>query len=90
MKRDLSLLRRSAGGSSIPVRFWAEVTLASASACLALATALRRDWIEAVTGVDPDRHSGMLEWLLVVTLLVLSLAVGAAARAEWRRARAQA
>ena len=43
-----------------------------------------RDWIEALTGWDPDQHNGSAEWLIVVCLLVVAVAVGAVARRHWR------
>jgi hypothetical protein len=46
------------------------------------------NWIEALTGYDPDQHDGTGEWLIVIALLsthaVLALP---GARAEWRQAR---
>jgi hypothetical protein len=68
-------------------RFWIESGLALACAALAVLTLAWRDWIEALTGLNPDRHSGSVEWLVVVALLLCSAVVGLAARAEWRHAR---
>jgi hypothetical protein len=42
------------------------------------------DWIEALTGWDPDYYNGSLEWLIVVALLAVSAAFGVAARRDWR------
>jgi DMSO/TMAO reductase YedYZ heme-binding membrane subunit len=67
-------------------RFWVESTLAGASAILFVLTLVWRDWIEAIFGVDPDRHSGGVEWAIVAVLLVTTLAATLAARAERRRA----
>jgi hypothetical protein len=55
---------------------------------LAVLSIFWRDWIEALTGYDPDRHDGTVKWLIVVAPLVNRdvLAV-AAAHAEWRRPR---
>jgi DMSO/TMAO reductase YedYZ heme-binding membrane subunit len=65
-------------------RFWVESVLASCSGLLFLLTLVWRDWIEEVTGWDPDRHSGALESAIVAALLAVTLAFAAAARAEWR------
>jgi protein-S-isoprenylcysteine O-methyltransferase Ste14 len=43
-----------------------------------------RDWIEILTGWDPDNHSGAVEWIVVVGLLVAAVAMGLAARRHWR------
>jgi hypothetical protein len=67
------------------VRFWIEASIAGAALFLGLLTLVWRDWIEAVFGVDPDNHSGALEWLLVAGLLVVAAVVGIVARFEWRR-----
>ena len=69
-------------------RFWFELTLSVASGFLGLVTLVWRDWIEAVFRFDPDRHTGALEWLIVLGLLLSASAAGAAARVEWGRGRA--
>jgi len=64
----------------------AEAALAALSGLLCLQTLVWRDWIEAIFRVDPDQHSGALEWLIVVTLVVTTCVFGVLARSEWRRA----
>lgn len=73
--------------SSVRARFWLESTLASLCGFLAVLTLFWRDWIEALTGFDPDHHNGSFEWLIVAVLFCLCLVVGSLARSEWRRPR---
>lgn len=72
---------------TLRVRFWCEVTLASASALLTLLMLVWPDWIEAVLGIDPDHHSGAVEWMAVAVCLALAAACSFAARVDWRHAR---
>jgi hypothetical protein len=69
------------------LRFWLETGLAIVTLVLFVVTLVNREWIEAVFGVDPDNRSGSLEWLIVVALLVVTIALFTLARFEWRRAR---
>jgi hypothetical protein len=65
-------------------RFWIEVTGAGVGAALLGATIVSPSWIETVFGADPDSGSGLLEWLIVVSSLILLACAAALARREWR------
>ncbi len=65
-------------------RFWLEAGCAVASAVLAVVTMFWRDWIE-VTGWDPDRGDGSLEWVFVAGLALVSALSALAARLELRQ-----
>jgi len=67
-------------------RFWAEIVLASFTAVLGLITPFFPDWIEAVSGWDPDQHDGSVERMIVVGLCLVSIAIFSLAAVEWRRA----
>ena len=76
--------------SNVRARFWVEAGLALLSGCLALLTLFTRDWVEALTGFDPDQHDGSFEWMIVFGLFAAFLILSLAARAEWRRPRSAA
>jgi hypothetical protein len=67
-------------------RFWPEAGLGLITGVLFILTLVRRDWIEALFGIDPDNHSGSLEYMIVGGLLVVTIALVALASYEWRRA----
>lgn len=69
-------------------RFWLESIMATITGILFVITIVWRDWIEIVFRVDPDRGSGSLEWMIVGVLFVVTVALFALARREWREARA--
>lgn len=66
--------------------FWVEAAAAAASAVFLVLTLLWKDWIEIVFGVDPDHHSGSLEWAIVAGSVAATLLLVALARREWLRA----
>lgn len=72
---------------ALRARFWLDAALASLCGLLAVLTLFWHDWIEAVTGFDPDHHNGSFEWAIVTCLCAACSLAGLAARAEWRRPR---
>jgi uncharacterized membrane protein len=70
--------------------FWVEVGLAAITGLLALITPIFPDWIEFVSGWDPDQHDGSVERMIVVGLFVVTIVMVAAAAIEWRRTPATA
>ena len=65
-------------------RIGLETVIAVVAGALGVLTMFWRDWIEALTGYDPDQHNGSLEWLIVAALLAVSAILGVAARRDWR------
>jgi hypothetical protein len=66
-------------------RFWINSFLSALSGLLCLITPIWPDWIEFISGWDPDQHSGAVEWLIAAALLIVSAVMIALARTEWRR-----
>jgi hypothetical protein len=69
------------------MRFWFEAAIAGASAILCIITLITREWVEALTGWDPDHHSGSFEWILVIVLAVTACLAAGFARANSQRQR---
>jgi hypothetical protein len=69
----------------LPARFWIEAALAATTGVLFVITLISREWIELLTGWDPDGGSGALEWAIVIALAVATAVFGLLARAQWRR-----
>jgi hypothetical protein len=61
-----------------------ETALALLSGALGIVTIFWRDWIEALTGWDPDHHNGSFEWLIVAGLLAVAVVMGLVARRHWK------
>jgi hypothetical protein len=66
------------------IRVGLETAIALLAGLLGIVTIFWRDWIEALTGWDPDQHSGGAEWLIVAGLLVIAVAIGTIARRHWK------
>jgi len=65
------------------IRVWLEIAVASCAGVLGILTIFWRDWIEALSGWDPDQHSGGVEWVVVAALLAVAVAMGLLARRHW-------
>jgi hypothetical protein len=74
----------------LPARFWFEATTAAIGLILFVVTLFSREWIEALTGWDPDGGSGALEIVIAVSLLAVAAVSTLAARRVYRGAVASA
>ncbi len=66
-------------------RFWLETGLAAVTGLLCVITPVWPDWIEAISGWDPDQHNGTVEWMIAAGFLVVTIVMLAVAAQEWRR-----
>ena len=65
-----------------------ETGVAIVAAALLVLTLITREWIELLTGWDPDGGSGALEWGIVVVLAVIAVGLSLRARSDWRKVQA--
>jgi hypothetical protein len=75
---------------NIRMRFWVEAGLAALCGFLAILTLFTPDWVEALTGFDPDNHNGSFEWVIVAALSLVCILFSIAARADWRHLKSSA
>jgi hypothetical protein len=62
-----------------------EVVLAGVSAALCVLTLVFPEWIEALTGLEPDAGSGALEWIVAGVFLAAAVVCAVLARRDYRR-----
>jgi hypothetical protein len=68
-------------------RFYAEVWLAVLATSIGVLTIFWREWIEALTSLDPDGGDGSAEWLIVAGLFMVAAVCALLAQREYARAR---
>jgi hypothetical protein len=66
------------------LRIRVEAATAVLAGALGIVTVFWHDWIEALTGWDPDQHDGSAEWLIVALLLAVAVAMGTVSRRHWK------
>jgi hypothetical protein len=66
-------------------RLRVEVVLAGLSTVLCVLTLVLPEWIEALTGLEPDAGSGELEWVVAGIFLVGAVVAAVLARRDYRR-----
>jgi hypothetical protein len=62
-----------------------EIVLASVAAALGALTLVFPEWIEALTGWEPDAGSGAAEWIIAGIFLAATLVSAILARRDYRR-----
>jgi hypothetical protein len=68
----------------LKARLAVEVVLGLVSLSLALLTLVTREWIEELTGWDPDAGSGAVEWGIVLGFAVVAVVAGVLATRDRR------
>ncbi len=76
------------GKSQLKRRFNIEAALAAVTAALVILTLINHEWIEVLTGWDPDKGNGSLEWGIVIVLLAACVALSYRARSDWQKLQA--
>ena len=66
------------------LRVWLDLAVTLVAGLLGIVTIFWHDWIEALTGWDPDHHSGSVEWLIVAGLLIVAITMGFVTHYHWR------
>ena len=69
----------------LKTRLRVESILAVISAGLFVLTLINAEWIEALTGLEPDAGSGALEFLIAAAFLVAAVVTALMARRDYRQ-----
>ena len=69
----------------LKTRLRVESILAVISAGLFVLTLINAEWIEALTGLEPDAGSGALEFLIAAAFLVAAVVTALMARHDYRQ-----
>ena len=69
----------------LKTRLRVESILAAISAGLFVLTLINAEWIEALTGLEPDAGSGALEFLIAAAFLVAAVVTALMARRDYRQ-----
>jgi hypothetical protein len=72
-------------GDRLKLQAKIETGVAIVAAALFVLTLISREWIELLTGWDPDGGSGSLEWGIVVVLAVIAVGLLLRARSDWNK-----
>jgi hypothetical protein len=70
-------------------RLHGELAAAVASGVVGAVTIVAPRWVEASTGLDIDRGSGVLEWAVTVAMLLAAIMAAVSARRYYRRLMAE-
>ena len=73
------------GKGQLKRRFNIEAILAVVTAALVILTLINHEWIEVLTGWDPDKGNGSVEWAIVLVLVAACIALSLRARSDWRK-----
>jgi hypothetical protein len=66
-------------------RLWLKTFIGAVTGVLSVVTPIWPDWIEAISGWDPDQHDGSAEWMIVTALLLVTATMLAMAAREWQQ-----
>lgn len=66
-------------------RFWIESALAALATVAAILALAWPDWVERVSGLNPDQNNGSYESMLVAVLGVAAMMSAGLATREWRK-----
>jgi hypothetical protein len=69
----------------IRMRFWFQAAISITALAVGILTLTAPEWVETLTGWEPDRGSGGFELTLTALFGVVALSCGLAARRELRR-----